>query len=123
MLLSKETECEIRTKPNHHRRQLARNPQPHTSPIPTGIAFEGEAWPSPPLLETAPDIDPRPRPPASTAGNSQHWKSLCHIAAWDDDVNGAFSWQAWQGSSTQHAENFPPVIDKSASHGKKLSPT
>jgi uncharacterized damage-inducible protein DinB len=74
------------------------------------LAFDGEAWHGPALLEILVDVNAASAAEHPIANGHSIWELVLHIAAWEKILLRRMSGEAFQ---PRDEENFPPVLDHS----------
>lgn len=84
------------------------------------LAFEGEAWHGPSVLEILADVDARTA--AARPIHSAHtiWELVLHVAGWENIIRRRLGGEALMPTD---AENFPNVQDTSEAAWKKTVDT
>ena len=74
------------------------------------LAFDGEAWHGPPLLEILADVNAPTAAAHPIANGHSIWELVLHIAAWEKILLRRMAGESFM---PRDEENFPPVLDHS----------
>ena len=74
------------------------------------LAFDGEAWHGPALLEILADVNAATAAAHPVPNGHSIWELVLHIAAWEGVLMRRMAGEALQ---LHDEENFPPVLDHS----------
>jgi uncharacterized damage-inducible protein DinB len=80
------------------------------------LAYEGEAWHGPAVLEILADVDARAAAARPIAKAHTIWELTLHIAGWENVIRRRLGGEA---CSLSDADNFPDVRDKSEAAWRK----
>jgi len=80
------------------------------------LAFEGEAWHGPAVLEILTDVDARTAAARPIAKAHTIWELVLHVAGWENIIRRRLGGEALMPTD---AENFPSVKDTSEAAWKK----
>lgn len=80
------------------------------------LAYEGEAWHGPAVLELLDDVDARTAAARPIAKAHTIWELTLHIAGWEDVIRRRLEGQV---CTLSDADNFPDVKDKSDAAWRK----